>query len=337
MNKAIYSNFLLNIFIIIFVVMALVSPDKFLSLNNLQSMARQLPELGILSLGMMVVIISGGIDLSITSTAALSGIMAAYVMSMGYNPEMSARAAIVLIFKALLVLFATALICGSINGFFISRIGVHPVLATLGSMTLFEGISLAITKGGAVSGFPKQYFWFGSGSILFIPTPLIIFIIVAVVTAILLEKTAWGRSLYMFGSNPVATFYSGINTAKVNFLVYIYSASMAALATLIMISRYNSAKVDYGSSYLLQSIAIVVLGGTSIEGGYGRVIGTVIAVCITQVINTGFNIMGVNRFIVDITSGVILLVVLLLNLFLSRMRNRKLIKKEQKGKAELVI
>jgi simple sugar transport system permease protein len=316
MNKAIYSNFLLNIFIIIFVVMALVSPDKFLSLNNLQSMARQLPELGILSLGMMVVIISGGIDLSIMSTAALSGIMAAYVMSMGYNPEMSARAAIVLIFKALLVLFATALICGSINGFFISRIGVHPVLATLGSMTLFEGISLAITKGGAVSGFPKQYFWFGSGSILFIPIPLIIFIIAAVVTATLLEKTAWGRSLYMFGSNPVATFYSGINTAKVNFFIYIYSASMAALAALIMTSRYNSAKVDYGSSYLLQSIAIAVLGGSGIYNKHNRTIGTVLSVCIFQLLNTGFNFLGVNRFLINIFSGLILIVVLLTDIFI---------------------
>jgi len=126
----------------------------------------------------------------------------------------------------------------------------------------------------------------------------------------------------MFGCNPIATLFSGINTKRVVTWVYLYTGTMAAMAALIMTSRYNSAKVDYGSSYLLQSIAAVVLGGTDIAGGYGKVIGTVVAIGIVQVISSGLNLLGVNRYIVDVTMGAILIGVLLLNFFIAQRRQR---------------
>jgi ribose/xylose/arabinose/galactoside ABC-type transport system permease subunit len=128
----------------------------------------------------------------------------------------------------------------------------------------------------------------------------------------------------------VATYFSGINTKKVVMLVYLYAAVMAAMAAIIMTSRYNSAKVDYGSSYLLQSVAIVVLGGTDIAGGYGKVVGTVVAAGIVQVLSSGLNLIGINRFIVDVTMGVLLIAVLLLNYFISKRRQGKEVKIEQK-------
>jgi len=291
-------------------------------------MATQLPELGLISLGMMVVILTGGIDLSITYTAALSGIVGALVLSAGYTGGAGEAAAGLLIMKALLAILVTAGLCGSLNGFLVSYVGVSPILVTLGTMTLFEGISLWLTKGGAVSGFPEEFQWIGNGYVGFVPVPILIFAVFAVITAILLERTPWGRSVYMFGCNPVATYFSGINTKKTVMWVYLYAALLAAAAAIIMISRYNSAKVDYGSSYLLQSVAIVVLGGTDIAGGYGKVVGTVIAVGIIQVLSSGLNLIGINRFIVDVTMGALLIGVLLLNYFIGKGSLGKGVKKD---------
>lgn len=301
---------LVGIFVGIFILMALLSPSKFLSMDNLQSMAFQVPEFGILSLAMMVVIVTGGINLSLVSTSALSGIMSAFTLSTLNAAGTNIFLTIVL---SIAVAVVTALLCGMVNGYVIAYIGVSPILVTLGTMTLFEGISLNFTKGGAISGFPEQYFWFGNGSVMAIPVPMLIFLLVIIVTLVVLERTPWGLSVYMVGCNPKATMFSGINVKKVLTKVYLYSALLGSVAAIIMTSRYNSAKVDYGSSYLLQSIAAAVLGGTDIAGGYGKVIGTVLAVLILQVLSSGLNILGINRYIVDITMGAILIVVLGMN------------------------
>lgn len=301
---------LVGIFIMIFIFMSILSPQIFLSVDNLQSMAFQLPEFGIIALAMMVVIITGGINLSVTSTAALAGIMAAFTLS-GLNAGgMNIGITIV---AAIIVSVVTAVACGAVNGMIVAYIGVSPILVTLGTMTLFEGISLNFTRGGAISGFPEQYYWFGNGTILNVPVPMIIFILIIAVTLILLEHTPWGFNVYMLGCNPVATMFSGVNTKKVLFKVYLFSALLGSIAAIIMTSRYNSAKVDYGSSYLLRSVAAAVLGGTDIAGGYGKVMGTVVAAAILQVISSGLNIFGINRYFVDIIMGAILILVLTIN------------------------
>ncbi|HHV98769.1 MAG TPA: ABC transporter permease [Clostridiaceae bacterium] len=308
---------LVGVFIFLFALMSILSPDKFLSLNNLQSMAFQLPEFGLLSLAMMVVIVTGGINLSLTSTAALSGIMGAFALSImnsaGFDVGLTIAVAIV-------VSVLTSLLCGLINGSIISYIGVSPILVTLGTMTLFEGISLNFTKGGAISGFPEQYYWFGNGTILQIPVPMIIFIVFIVLTYIMLEHTPWGLCVYMSGCNPLATMYSGINVKKVLLKVYLFSALLTSVSSVIMTSRYNSAKVDYGSSYLLQSITAVVLGGTNIAGGYGKVMGTVTATLILQVLSSGLNLLGVKRYIVDVIMGAILILILAINFINSNIK-----------------
>ncbi|MGI6777365.1 MAG: ABC transporter permease [Acetivibrionales bacterium] len=310
---------LLGIFVFLFILMSVLSPSRFLSLRNLQSMAFQLPEFGILSLAMMIVIVTGGINLSVVSTSALAGIVAAMTMA-HYNSVsgLSGLSATILIIISIAACAVVALASGAFNGFIIAYIGVSPVLATLGTMTLFEGISLNFTKGGAISGLPEQFSWFGNGTIGFIPVPMIIFIIVTIITIILLEHTPWGLSVYMTGCNPVATMFSGINVKMVLMKVYLYSALLGGVAAIVMTSRYNSAKVDYGSSYMLQSVAASVLGGTNIAGGYGKVLGTVTAVAILQIVSSGLNILGINRYIVDIIMGGILIVTLSINFFTSK-------------------
>jgi simple sugar transport system permease protein len=293
----------------LFLLMTLFVPG-FFDAYNLINMLFQLPELGILSLGMMVVLLTAGIDLSITFLAALAGVIVATLLTNGYSVPVSILAGV-----------ATALVGGLLNGFFIAVVGVSPILVTLGTMTLFEGIILLLTKGNSISGFPESYSLIGNGLLGVVPIPILIFAAIAVILSILLNKTAWGRSVYMFGNNPTATLFSGINTTRVVLWVYLFAALMAAVAAIIMTSRYNSAKVDIGSSYLLQSIAVAVLGGTSISGGYGKVIGVVLAVGIFQIISNGLNLLGVSSMVIDMLMGTILIFVLLIN-YLSAKRKQ---------------
>jgi ribose/xylose/arabinose/galactoside ABC-type transport system permease subunit len=299
--------------------MSILSPGRFLSAYNLQSMAYQLPEFGIFALAMMVTIVSGGINLSITYTASLATIIGGLVMSSmsasGISPAFS-------ILSGVSVLLIASVAAGMLNGFVIAWIGVTPMLVTLGSMTLFEGISLNITKGGAISGFPEAFLFFGNEAVLGIPIPMLIFIIVIALTYYVLEKSAFGLSVYMTGCNPKATRFSGINVTRVLFLVYTYSGLLCGIAGLIMASRYNSAKESYGSSYLLQSVSAAVLGGTDISGGFGKVIGTIIAVFIIQTISSGLNILGLNRYLTNVIMGAILIIVLTINFFSSSLQYR---------------
>ncbi|MCE5256144.1 MAG: ABC transporter permease [Spirochaetaceae bacterium] len=301
---------LLFIFIGVFVLMSVLSPTTFLTWRNLQSMAFQLPELGIFAIAMMVVIVSGGMNLSITYTAALSSIIGGLVLSKmtaaGIGPGPTILAGIA-------TFFVVGLACGALNGVIVADIGIAPMLATLGTSTLFEGICLNITKGGAISGFPDAFLWFGNATILGVPFPMIVFVVVVAAAYFLMERSPFGFKIYMIGCNPTVTSYSGVNVKKNLHRVYLFSALLCAIAGILMSSRYNSAKESYGSSYMMQSISAAVLGGTDISGGYGRIFGTVLAVMIIQVISSGLNILGVNRFIINVIMGGILILVLTIN------------------------
>ena len=289
----------------------MISPGRFLTWRNLQSMAYQLPEFGIFAIAMMVVIVSGGINLSITFTAALASIVGGLVLS---TLSAAGTPSAIVIIAGIATFLVVALACGALNGLVVASIGVTPMLATLGTMTLFEGVCLNITKGGAISGFPDAFLWFGGGTVLGVPFPLIVFILVVIATHYIMERSAFGLKAYMTGCNPTVTAYSGVNVKKILYGIYLFSGLLCALAGILMSSRYNSAKESYGSSYLMQGISAAVLGGTDIAGGYGKVAGTVIAVMILQVISTGLNIFGVNRYITNVIMGGILILVLALNL-----------------------
>ncbi len=313
---------LLVIFVVVFALMSVLAPGRFLRPYNIQSMAYQLPEFGILAIAMMVVIVSGGINLSITFTATLSSIVGGVVIvAMNQAGVVTWETMLV----GIVIALAVGVASGAINGFVVAYIGVTPMLVTLGTMTLFEGVSLNITKGGAISGFPDAFLWFGNEAILGIPVPMIIFLLVVLASWYMLGRSRFGFSVYMIGCNPRATMFSGINVRRVLFSVYLFSGLLCAISGLIMSSRYNSAKESYGSSYLLQSIAAAVLGGTDIAGGYGSLSGTILAVMILQVISSGTNIIGVNRYLTNIIMGAILIFVLALNFLSSRREARKMI------------
>lgn len=314
---------LLGLLVILMIVMGFLAPGKFLTVKNFKNMGFQMAEFGILAIGMSVVIMTGGINLSIVNSAMLASIVSAMAMRALYNGgEGMADVPVILI--GLLITIVIAVVCGAVNGFFVAYVGVLPILVTLGTQTVFDGVSLNITRGSGISGFPKLFQRIGAGTLGQVPYTILIYVVVIVVAYLMIERSRWGISIYMVGGNEKATRFSGINTRKTVMGVYIFSAVLSGLAGVLMTSRYNSAKADYGSSYTMQAVAATVLGGTSINGGSGHVLGTVIAVAIIQVISSGFNILGINRNFTDIATGLILVGVLGMNHFIAKGAARRI-------------
>lgn len=293
---------LLLFFIGLMIVMSMLAPS-FLTVDNLLSVTQQMSEFGILALGVTVIIITAGIDLSVGSIAGLTTI----VIAMTYG----ATGSLVL---AVILGIITGALCGAFNGVLIAKIGVPPILVTLGTMTFFNGIALVLSKGNAISDLPEEFYFIGQGYLFGnIPVQTVIFAILAIVTSLLLSKTPWGRRVYAVGNNPVASVFSGVEVEKVLLYVYVFAGIMAAIAGWIISSRVSTARADLGAVYLMQSISATVLGGTNIAGGSGTIFGTVIGVCVFAVLANGLNLIGVSPFAQNLLMGSALIVVLLIN------------------------
>jgi ribose/xylose/arabinose/galactoside ABC-type transport system permease subunit len=198
---------------------------------------------------------------------------------------------------------------GTLNGVVIAYLGVSPILATLGSMTMVKGISIGLTHGNVISGFPDGIVFLGNGSVLGIPMALIVFAIVVIPVAVLLTRTPSGIIIAMVGSNQEAVRFSGIDTRRMLLRVYLMSAALSAVAGLVMMARFNSANASYGESYLLVTILAAVLGGIDPAGGFGKVSGLVTSLVILQLISTAANLLGMSEFLSLALWGAILLAV----------------------------
>lgn len=286
---------LIALLLALILVFGLLLGERLFNPTSLRSMAFQLPELGILSLAMMVALLSGGLDLSIIATANLVALTMAFVFSM-VPPEPGLAWAAWQI-AALIAGLGLALLIGAVNGSIIAYLGVSPILTTLGSMTLLKGISIGFTRGGVLSDFPAPIVFLGNGSLLGVPAVVVVFILAALVMSVVLGRTPFGQTLNMLGSNEAATRYSGIDTRAALVRVYMISSLLAAIAGIVMMARFNSANAAYGESYLLVTILAAVLGGISPSGGFGKVGGLVLALLILQLISTAFNLLGLSQFL----------------------------------------
>jgi len=313
---------LLIITAVVFLVMAILNPARFLSPLNFSSMSYQFPEFGLLSIAIMVSMLTGGIDLSVVGIANLSGILAALVLTK-LMPQ-GAGTGMVILYCALAVFVAvvTGLICGWFNGILISRAGITPILATLGTMQLFTGFAVVITNGHAVFGYPEPFLFLGNGKLAGIPVPLIIFAICAFLVAVLLNHVPFGHKIYMMGTNPIAAKFSGINNRNMLMKTYALCGLLAALGGIIMIAHTNSAKADYGVSYVLQGILIAVLGGINPNGGFGKISGLVLAILCLQFLSSGFNMLRFSNFFKEFIWGAVLIVVMVVN-YISHKRQMK--------------
>jgi len=265
---------------------------------------------------MMVVMISGGINLSIIATANMAGIVAAMILkSLPGSPLLS-------FLLAMISSIAVSSAIGLLNGVLVAYVEMPAILATLGTMTLFNGISIVITKGYVISGFSPAVLYIGNGMLFGIPFPLLIFLVAAIAMSIFLRKTRTGFSLFMIGSNAMATKFSGINNTAVLIRTYLLSGIYSGIAALVMISRFNSAKSGYGDSYLLITILAAVLGGVKSEGGFGTVFGVVIALITLQVLSSGFNLLRVSSFMTTAIWGFIMIAVMVINFLIENRKTR---------------
>jgi simple sugar transport system permease protein len=282
--------------------------DRLFGELGLRSMAYQLPELGLLSLAMMVSMLSGGIDLSIIATANLSALAIAYALSIA-PPELGFSALALGELGAVLSGLVVAATVGAFNGFIIGYLRVSPILATLGSMTLVKGLAIGLTHGSVLSGFTPAIVFLGNGSVFGLPMALIIFVAVAALLSALLTLTPFGVRIAMFGSNERAVRFSGVDTRALSLRMYVLVSLLAFFAGLVMMARFNSANAAYGESYLLVTILAGVLGGVDPSGGFGRVSGVVLALIVLQIISTACVVLGLSQFLTLAIWGGILIAV----------------------------
>lgn len=298
--------------VLTFALFAILRPGIFLNPLNLQTIGVAAPEIGILALAMMLAMLTGGIDLSLPAVA--SG--AAIVMSTLYASiaASSGEAAAHAMGPAIMLVgLLTGLACGAINGFLISVVGITPILTTLGTMQLFNGLAIVATDGVTISGAPAAMTSMARATVAGIPVLFLMLIVVAILVAVLINATALGRKIQLQGANPTASRYSGISSRSTLMSVYLVSGLLGGVAGIIFLGRHGTANADYGASYVLLVIVIAVLGGTNPNGGFATVTGVVLATLTLQVVSSGFTALRLSAYEYAIAQGAILIVVMVLD------------------------
>lgn len=283
---------------------------SFTSLFNLQSMGAQVPELGLIALGVMLAMISGngGIDLSGIALANLAGIVAALVAPTLVSAD-DAPLAFTLTFAVLTL--ATGVAGGLVNGLLVGYAGLTPIIATLGTQLLFTGVAVGLTGGSARSlGFILPMDDFGNMPAWGVPLPFALFIALAALIGVVLRFSGFGRRLFLLGSNPTAAFFAGIPVRRMLCATYALSGVLASVAGFVIAARTSSVKWDYGTSYVLIAILIVVMAGVRPSGGYGRVVCVVLSTIALQLLSSLFNFMSISNFFRDFAWGALLLLFL---------------------------
>lgn len=297
-----YGTILILLFLV--AIVSIISPN-FLDLNNIMNILQQVSVNGLIALGMTFVILTAGIDLSVGSILALSGMALGMMILSGVNEVL-----------AIIIVLVLGAVLGFVNGTFISKVKLEPFIVTLATMTMFRGITLVISDGipamGVTTDAPILDF-LSQGKIFGIPFPTILFLIVFLILMLILQNTVFGRGVYAIGGNEEVARLSSVPTNKIKTSVYVISGIMSALAGAILTSRLSSSQPTAGTGFELDAIAAVVIGGTSLAGGRGRIFGTLIGVLIIGVINNGLNVMGVSAFYQQFIKGLIILIAVILD------------------------
>lgn len=287
--------------IFLVIVISIISPE-FRTVDNFLSLLRQSSINGFIAFGMTCVILTGGIDLSVGSTLALTTAFAASFIKSGMP-----------VMLAFLLALAIGTVFGIANGLMITKGRLQPFIATLITMTVFRGLTMIFMDGKPISNLGDSYAlkFIGKGNLFGIPFPVILFIAIFAIFFFVLEKTVFGREVYATGSNWKSAKLAGVNIDKTKITVYAISGCMAALSGLILLSRLSSAQPTLGESYEMDAIAATALGGTSMNGGRGHIWGTFIGVLIIAVLNNGLNILGVSSYWQDVVKGFVILIAVL--------------------------
>jgi ribose/xylose/arabinose/galactoside ABC-type transport system permease subunit len=298
------------IFLIVLMLIFSILEPKFLNPTNLFNVMRQISITGLIALGMTFVILTAGIDLSVGSILAVSGMVAAAVAkgslgntlslgedeAVGYGP-----------YAAMVASIAIGILCGFIQGYSITWLKVPPFVVTLGGLSIFRGLTLWFSNGGPISGFESDYRWWGQGMIGPVPVPVLIFLAAAILCHIVLRHTRYGRHVYAVGGNPEAARLSGLAVDRIILSVYMIVGFFAGLAGFVLSARLNSSEAVAGIGYELTVIASVVIGGTSLFGGAGSIAGTVVGATLIGVLVNGLVLNNVSSYIQSVVIGLIII------------------------------
>lgn len=287
--------------------------DKFFTVSNFWNVLRQISVNICLSVGMTLVVLMAGIDLSVGSVLALCGAITAGLFKMGIEvPSQNLYVGFTLLGASLAGILTGALL-GFFNGFVITRFKVPSFVATLAMLTVARGLTMLWTKGFPISGLGEQFAYMGTGWFLGVPVPVWISVIVVALAVFLSDKTKIGRYIYAIGGNENASLLSGININKVKIIVYTIAGALAAVGGLMVTSRLDSAQPNAGTGYELDSIAAVVIGGTSLSGGKGSIWGTVLGAIIIGVLNNGLVLLNVSPFWQQVVKGFVILLAVIID------------------------
>jgi ribose transport system permease protein len=285
------------------VVISCLTPH-FFTVTNLLNVAQQTVINAIIAVGLTYVIISGGIDLSVGSILAFAGVVMAHTLRLGWPLPLAMLAGV-----------AVGAGCGLINGLLISFGRLPPFIATLGMMSVARGGALLATDGRPVSGFDESFRWLATGQVAGVPVPVLVMVLVYAAAHFVLQQTKFGRYTYAIGGNEEASLLSGVPVRIYKIGIYVLCGGLAALSSVLLTARLNSAQPIAGLSYELDAIAATVIGGTSLMGGQGSVIGTLIGALIMGVLRNGLNLLGVSSFIQQVVIGVVIIAAVLLDTF----------------------
>jgi len=300
---------LLIILIVGVLILATQSP-VFLTTSNILNQGRLMTEVALVALPMTFIIITGGIDLSVGSIFGLSAIVLGYTwQNLGLPLEL-----------AIVISLVVAVIAGFVNGWFINRLGLPPLIMTLATLALYRGLAEGISQARSARGFPEWFYAIAQDDFLGVPIQLWIFIVAAIIFAIILSRTTFGRTLYAMGNNETGARFSGLPVNRVKVTIYMLSGLMAGLGGYIFVSRVSTTRSDMGSGLELEAIAAVVLGGTSIFGGSGSIGGTVIGVILIQLLKNGLSLAGAKNDATIVVIGIVLILSILVNNFIQRRR-----------------
>lgn len=291
----------LSVYGILFVLAAMIAffgiaSERFLSLDNILNILRQVSIVGIAAVGMTFVLISGGIDLSSGSLIGVAAVSGAILMKYGMWP-----------FPTCVIALAICTVLGLVNGFFINQLKVPPLIATLGSMVSLRGLAFIITGGLPVFGFSSTFSYFGQGYLWVIPVPVIVMAAVFVSGGLFLGLTRHGRYVYGVGGNEEATKLSGISVKRIKYMVYTICGFLSGLAGLVLLARINSGQPKAGAGYEMDIITAAVLGGVSISGGEGKVGFVFVGVLIMGILSNGMIMLSVDEYVQQVLKGLVLI------------------------------
>lgn len=292
--------------LVLCIVLWILTPH-FLTLSNLLNVAEQTAIIAIIAAGMTFVIITAGIDLSVGSVLAFSGVVMASLLQKGAPLPV-----------ALLVGPMVGFLCGAANGLLITFGRLPPFIASLGMMSMARGAALLFTEGRPISGFSDSFRYLATGKVLGIPMPVLVMLVVFFIAHFLLTKTKLGRYTYAIGGNEEATILSGVNVRLYKTLIYGICAGLSGLAAILLTARLNSAQPIAGMMYELDAIAATVIGGTSLLGGEGNVFGTLVGALIIGVLRNGLNLLSISSFTQQIVIGLVIIIAVLLDMTLKK-------------------